>query len=184
MERIFYMNAISTVDVKKLREFYQRSAPARALLDDFAARERNRTETKVDNLRYIQVESRPITRGEIIEVFQELQKLGCGSFVVGRKGHSSRFQWRLGLPSVGKAAAGEEIQLDVVSEEDRRQEEATDVPEGVRKLYLFPLRPNLDLRLELPLDLSSAEAARVSDFIKSLPFDRTETTARSLSGVA
>lgn len=158
-------------DLKKLRELYQKDPAARAMLDEFARRERNRTETKVDNLLYLVVENRPITRGEIIQVFQELQTIGCGAFVVGRKGHASRFNWTVGLPSVGKAAAGEDLPLDVISEEER-QEEAEEVPERELKLYSFPLRPNHDLRLELPLDLSSAEAARLSDFIKSLPFEQ------------
>ena len=161
------------VDLDRLKELYQKGPAARAMLDNFAGRERNRTETKVDNLLYLMVENRPITRGEIIQVFHELGNIGCGSFVVGRKGHASRFQWTVGLPSVGKAAAGEDLLLDVISEEER-EEEAAGIPEGERKPYSFPLRPNLDVRLELPLDLSSVEAARLSDFIKSLPFNRNE----------
>lgn len=165
------MKGNGAVDLKKLRDLYQKNPAARAILDEFAGRERNRTETKVDNLLYVTLENRPIARGEIIQVFQELQAIGCGSFVVGRKGHASRFSWTVGLPSVGKAAAGEDLPLEVISEEER-QEEAADVPEGERKSYSFPLRPHLDVRLELPLDLSSAEAARLSDFIKSLPFEQ------------
>jgi len=177
------MNGSAAVDLKKLRELYKSKPEARAMLDEFAGRERNRTETKVDNLQYLTVGNRPITRGEIIGVFQELASIGCGSFVVGRKGHASRFQWTVGLPSVGKAAAGEDLPVEVISEEER-QEEAAQAPEGERKLYSFPLRPNLDVRLELPLDLSSAEASRLSDFIKSLPFDRGDTGPRTTAAVA
>jgi hypothetical protein len=169
----------SAVDLRRLRELYQRNPVAGAMLDEFAGRERNRTETKVDNLLYLTVENRPIKRGEIIRVFQELENMGCGSFVVGRKGHGSRFEWTVGLPSVGKAAAGEDLPVEVISEEER-QEEAAQIPEGERKPYAFPLRPNLDVKLELPLDLSAAEAARLSDFIKSLPFDRNESGTRAV----
>lgn len=167
------MKSNGAIDLKALRNLYQKNPVAGAMLDEFAGRERNRTETKVDNLLYLTVENRPIKRGEIIRVFQELEAIGCGSFVVGRKGHGSRFEWTVGLPSVGKAAAGEDLPVEAISDEER-QEEAAQVPEGERKLYTFPLRPNMDVRLELPLDLSLAEASRLSDFIKSLPFNRDE----------
>lgn len=158
------------VDIKKLKDIYSKNPAARATLDEFARRERNRTETKVDNLLYLKVANRPITRGEIIQVFQEFERIGCGTFIVGRKGHPSRFQWTVGLPSVGKAAAGEDVPLDVISEEEREQ--ADELPEGELETYAFPLRPNLKVELQLPTDLSSAEASRLADFIKALPFDR------------
>jgi hypothetical protein len=160
------------VDLKKLRDLYKSNKAAQSMLDEFARRERNRTETKVDNLLYLMVENRPITRGEVIQAFRELQDIGCGSFVAGRHGHPSRFQWTLGLPSVGRAAAGEDLPLDTISEEERAEDER--IPEGERKIYSFPLRPNLDLKLELPLDLTASEATRLTGFIKSLPFDRNE----------
>jgi hypothetical protein len=158
------------VDTKGLKEVYLKNSAAAVILDEFARRERNRSETKVDNLLYLKVENRPITRGEVIQVFQELQLIGCGTFIVGRKGHSSRFQWIVGLPSVGKAAAGEDVPLDAISDEDREQ--AEEAPEGELENYGFPLRPNLKVELRLPTDLSSAEASRLADFIKALPFDR------------
>jgi hypothetical protein len=160
----------SKVDIKKLKDLYLKSGAAQALLDEFAQRERNRTETKVDNLLYLKVDNRPITRGEVIQVLQEFERVGCGTFVVGRKGHASRFQWTVGLPSVGKAAAGEDVPLEVISEEERQQ--ADELPERELETYAFPLRPNLKVELELPTDLSSAEASRLADFVKSLPFDR------------
>lgn len=158
------------VDLKKLKDIYLKNPAARAMLDEFARREQNRTETKVDNLLYLKVDNRPITRGEIIQVFQEFERIGCGTFIVGRKGHPSRFQWTVGLPSVGKAAAGEDVPLDVISEAEREQ--ANQLPDEELETYAFPLRPNLKVELELPTDLSSAEASRLADFIKALPFDR------------
>lgn len=161
------------IDIRKLKELYRTNPAAQAMLDEFARRERNRTETKVDNLLSLKVNDRPIIRGEIIQVLQELERIGCGTFIVGRKGHPSRFQWTVGLPSVGKAAAGEDVPLDVISEEEREQ--ADELPEGELETYAFPLRPNLKVKLELPTDLSSAEASRLADFIKALPFDRNSS---------
>src|SRR5713226_479955 len=140
------------------------------MLDEFAKRERNRTETKDDNLVYTNDDNGQITRGEVIQLFKELERICSGSFIAGRHGHPSRFQWTLGLPSVGKAAAGEDLPLDTISDEEREQEEQ--IPEGDRKTHVFPLRPNLDLKLEIPLDLTAREAARLTAFIKSLPFDQ------------
>jgi hypothetical protein len=157
-------------DLKKLKDLYQKNAAARSLLDELARRERNRTESKVDNLFYLNVDNRPIARGEIIQVFQELERIGCGTFIIGRKGRVSRFQWTVRLASVGKAAAGEDVPLDVISEEE--WEQANELSEGELETYAFPLRPNLKVEFELPTDLSSAEASRLAEFIKALPFDR------------
>jgi hypothetical protein len=165
----------SKVDLKKLRDLYLKNPAARALLDEFARRECNRAETKVDNLFYLKVDNRPIARGEIIQAFQEFERIGCGTFNVGRKGHVSQFQWAVRLASVGKAAAGEDVALDVISEEERGQ--ANELPEGELETYAFPLRPNLKVEFELPTDLSSAEASRLAEFIKTLPLDR-----KSISG--
>jgi hypothetical protein len=157
------------VDLKKLRDLYTKNRAAQAMLDEFARRERNRTETKVDNLLYLRVDDRPITRGEIIQAFQEFERIRCGTFIVGRKGRPSRFRWSVGLPSLGRAASGEDVPLETISEEERK---AAELPEGELETHPFLLRPNMKVELALPADLSSAEASRLADFIKALPFDR------------
>ncbi|MGH7917678.1 MAG: hypothetical protein ACREQE_09430 [Candidatus Binataceae bacterium] len=139
------------------------------MLDDFKRRARNRVETKIDSLTYLKVGNRLVTRGELIQVFQELAQIGCGAFIVGRKGRSTRFHWSIALTSVGRVAAGEEVPLEAISEEER---ELAKLPEEEVETYAFPLRPNLKVELELPIDLSFMEASRLADFIKTLPFDR------------
>ncbi|MGH9344687.1 MAG: hypothetical protein ACRD19_13120, partial [Terriglobia bacterium] len=76
----------------------------------------------------------------------------------------------MALTSVGKAAAGEDVPLETISEEER--ELAGKFSEEEVEIYAFPLRPNLKVELELPIDLSFMEASRLADFIKTLPFDR------------
>jgi hypothetical protein len=165
-----YMNGNgSQIPAKKLTELYKKSPAARSMLDEFARRERNKSETKVDNLLHLRVESRPITRGEIIEVFQELEQIGCGDFIVGRKGHRSRFRWGVALTTVARAAAGEDLQIENLSEEDLAQD--ADIPEGDSETHSYRLRRNLKVEFELPLDLTHAEAARLADFIRTLPFE-------------
>ncbi|GAB2974145.1 hypothetical protein [Saccharothrix stipae] len=51
-------------------------------------------------------------------------------------------------------------------------EETTLVPGLIR--YQLPLRPDLLVNLDLPVDLTSADAARIAAFVKSLAFEPVE----------
>ncbi|MGH8011851.1 MAG: hypothetical protein ACREQ4_05055, partial [Candidatus Binataceae bacterium] len=85
-----YINYTEDVRRQKLRELYDQNAAARAMLDDFRRRERNRMESKVDSLTYLKIGHRPVTRAELIRIFQELAQIGCGIFIVGRRSHPTR----------------------------------------------------------------------------------------------
>jgi len=52
-------------------------------------------------------EGQAFERREIIALFRQLEKAGCGQFVEGRRGWPSRFVWSVGLTGVGRAAAGD-----------------------------------------------------------------------------
>ncbi len=160
------------IDIALLKELYRRNPTARLMLEDFARRGRNRAQTTVDSLVFrLTMENPRVNRSDILGVFHELEKIGCGNFIVGRKGHPSRFQWAVGLSSVGKTAIGEEVALEPVSEEERGRI----VREAELETYVFPLRLNLKVKVDLPIDLSSAEASRLAEFIKTLPLDRNSS---------
>ena len=108
--------APSEVDQKRLVRLYADDPAARALLDHFANRERNQNTSTVRRVTAnLGEEESPLSRGDIIRVFKELESIGCGMFKAGRKGHESRFEWRVASKSVGQVAAGEtsEIEADV-----------------------------------------------------------------------
>jgi len=149
----------------ELQSVYNESAQAKAMLDHFASRERNRRTTTIERLlSNLNNDGAALSRGDVIKVLQWLEKLGCGQFIAGRKGHPSRFEWSVGLVDVGRAAAGEAVEIEAAPVNE--PEPADDLLE-----HHFRLRKDLDVPLRLPADLNGTEAARLAAFIQTLPFD-------------
>ena len=158
---------VSEVDLVKLRKLYDENSSARAVLDHFARRERNRGTTSVDRIQSkVSAEGEKISRWDVIKVFRELQECGCGNFLVGRRGATSRFEWDVEMVGVGQAAARETEQVEEVSLEEAEEED------GDNNLFehTFRLRIDQSVTMELPKDLTSQEAARMARFIETLPF--------------
>lgn len=154
---------------KELQTLYNESGAAKAILDHFASRERNWSETTVDRLRWnLEQDGHGISRGDVIETFRRLENLDCGRFIPGRKGHASRFKWSVGLVAVGQAAAGESVKI-----EPTPANTPSEPPDDLLE-HRFRLRKAVDVSFRLPADLKAAEAARLAAFIQTLPFDGTE----------
>ena len=165
------------VDVKVLKQFYTTSLQAKAIFDDFAMRKYNAVSTKVDGLETrLRRAGHEFPRRDVVSVLKRLADAGCGTFVTGRRGQPSRLKWSVQLTSVAKAAKGEGsavAKLDPT--EVAVTEEEDDVPAGLLR-HPFRLRPELTLNLELPDNLTTKEAMRLADFVKTLPFDAHEST--------
>jgi hypothetical protein len=154
------------VDTSKIRALYKKDQVARSVFDYFARRTNDATETKVDRiLSILKKEGNDLSRGQIIEFFKVLETLGAGKFVTGRRGWPSRFVWDVGLVSLAKIAGGESQELQNKAAASLADEE------GETLSHIFHLRPDLQIKIELPADLTVSEASRLSDFVKSLPFD-------------
>ncbi|MFC8431636.1 hypothetical protein [Streptomyces sp. NPDC057253] len=68
--------------------------------------------------------------------------------------------------------AGTEIAVDQVPTQSAPLTHRSDaVAQPALVSYSLPLRPDLIVRIELPIDLTGADAARISAFVKSLAFD-------------
>ncbi len=126
------MNAILNPDVATaIRSLYEKNPDATRLFDWTASLKRDADETTVDRL------SRKlrISRGAAISLARALADAGCGDFIVGRKGWSSRFRWAYSRVSLGQVASGEVEELqeasDPISEEE---EEASEPQEGGERL--------------------------------------------------
>ena len=113
-------------------------------------------------------------RVDAIIVAQEMEKIGVGKFVIGRRGASTRLEWRFRSDSVGQVARGDIDELVSLASEDEAGEESTINETSASAGYIvhsFRLRPEESVSFKLPSDLSQMEASRLSDFIKSLPFE-------------
>jgi hypothetical protein len=68
--------------------------------------------------------------------------------------------------SAARAAAGEPTDVEPISgEEENDEEEQEELLE-----HRFRLRPDMVVPIELPADITAAEAERLSNFIHSIPF--------------
>ena len=122
------MSTTLTPDVAMaIRVLYDKNPHATRLFDWTASLERDAYETTVERLS----RKLEISRGRAISLARELEEAGCGDFIVGRKGWSSRFRWAYSRVSLGQVASGEAEELeeasDPISEED---EEASESQEG------------------------------------------------------
>src|SRR5262245_7843218 len=105
------------LDVKsgKLQELFKENEAAKVILSHFATRQRNGPTTKLEPLMRVLSEKlgeKQISNGAVIQVFRSLEEIGCGRFIVGRKGHPTRFKWSDSLITVGKAALGEASKIE------------------------------------------------------------------------
>ena len=163
----------TSADIGAVRELYASSQVARLALDHFAKRKNKSAITTVDRLQAaLRSEGHEPGRGEILEVFKALAGARCGVFVVGRKGHPSRFEWSVNLVDLGRSASGEAVRVETIAAPatPARPPVVGDEDEDALVEHRYRLRPDLELRFDLPTSLTAAEASRISDFIKTLPF--------------
>ncbi len=99
--------------VTELRKLYREDGAARVLLDWAARRTNDAAETSLDRLMRVA----QIGRSEAVELVRTLDEIGCGEFIVGRKGWKSRIRWSYSLVSLGLAAQGQTTELKLVDPE-------------------------------------------------------------------
>jgi hypothetical protein len=100
-------------DLQKIRQLYEESAVARAFLDHVAGRKNDQSETKIERiLNLLRREGHDFSKREIRGLFRNLEDLGCGTYIIGRRGYPSRFKWSVGITSLARAATGESQTID------------------------------------------------------------------------
>jgi len=110
------------------------------------------------------------------ELFQRLCEIGLATYVTGRRGHESRLRWLYSLRLIGKAANMEVTSLTDNTTADAEEEPLENAALIVEKSEAFidhgyKLRPECDIKVRLPANLSSKEAERVAAWIRTLPFE-------------
>ena len=130
------------------------SHDASFILNELASMARQ-DETILDGLE-TRLTEKDISRRGIVYLFKKLQEYGAGELIVGRKGHPSRFKWT--VDSIGIHPIQDDIPVP------KAQNQSTLLA------HTYPLRPGLVTTFELPSDITTIEARRLSQFIQSLPF--------------
>ncbi len=126
-----------------------------------------------------------VSRGWVVFWFKQLAAVGCGQFVVGRRGYPSRFVWKFHPCRVANTALTGEDELaptdwDLLasdeSADETREHADEEAPEAAAlddeiMSFSFPLRRGFAVQLNLPASLKKAEADRLAAFIQALPVD-------------
>lgn len=135
------------VSQDRLKDLYKTDRAARALFDLWKTKSNLVLESRLDRL---VGHLGAIPQAEVVAALRKLAQLSCGQFIVGRKGHPSRFLWAVDRVAVAKAATGTAMPVEMVE-------------------HRFRLRPNEYIAFNLPIDLTPSEAARIADFVRTLP---------------
>jgi hypothetical protein len=191
---------VKEINIEGLKALYCSDTAAKPVLEYFTTCKPDENVVTVDDLQSFFLKKRnDITRQDVINLFKDLETLGVGDFKIGRRTQKTRFVSKISLVSVGQAVVDvnktEEVnqanqELEKAHREPEQDIEVVREPENSRDLgikelsaanqeraekfltHSFPLRPNLVISLNLPLDLTDSEAERLSGFIKTLPFSR------------
>lgn len=163
------MSTDPILELSLLRNLYMSSEVAKSALDGFASRSNKSSETTVESLHAVLRKSNPSCgRQDVVEFFKQLQKTNSGEFVIGRRGKPSRFLWRVSLVDVGLAAQGRKSVGEIAYPQEIVSVEESD---DVTFTHVFQLRLNQRVEFRLPTDLTQLEAARLADFLKTLPLE-------------
>lgn len=180
-ETDFKRRSAFRASLKKIRRIYMKDPVAVAVLGQFAELSGSCTSIDVDTL-VSRIPNFDNGRQRVIQFLRQLEEENWGTFITGRRGHKSRFEAPRGLRDVSQhlgsprpaehdASRHTDQPNEVESPQDGVGKEATVGETSRRDLtHQFMLRPNYPLAITLPVDLTGAEASRLSDFIKSLPF--------------
>ena len=162
-------------NLQAIKSLYLSDAAAKVIFNYFASRDRSprNSETRLDQL-IGELSSRGtrVSRSDAIRVLRALGNHGYGRFRTGRKGHPTRFEWGYSAIEVAEAAAGGTRVPAEIRTAERDVEDDPDSFGAERTLdHSFQLRPGWQIKLVLPADLTAREAARLSEFVKTLPFE-------------
>ena len=163
--------------IAQLRDLAKSSPEYEYFFNVLSAKDRNQAVTTIDNF-LAACDKEKLGRNEQAsaklarDFFKELSQLNLGQLRIGRHGGKTRFLWSEALKHVAAAVGSNH------TPENRNATNVVGIPatsnqEGLRIIsHTYVLRENLLVSLALPIDFSSAEAERLSAFIKTLPLNQ------------
>ena len=166
------------LSIEKLRDLYRSNVEARIILDTFARREKSSSVTTVERV----TAENEFARAAVISFFAQLQETGAGTFIVGRRGGASRFEWSTNLIAVAKLAQGlPEPLIEPSNETHEPTQEIVAAPSRIGRprgsknkvktnsnaqRQKFAIRSDFVAKFTLPEDMTATEAQRIGDYIK------------------
>lgn len=157
------------VNEKAINGLYHSDHIAHTLLNELAKMPRQ-DETYLDELeKKLMKDKRAVPRRQLVGFFKRLEDFGVGELIVGRKGHATRFHWEVDSLAIARP---DEPQPAQIPPPPIGGLEGLPISAGPVVLisHRFQLRPELVITVQLPSDITTVEADRLSGFLRSLPF--------------
>jgi hypothetical protein len=123
-----------------------------------------------------------VDRHGAVELLKKLQRAKLGHYVVGRRGHDTRFVWHYdpkrlleGVRERNNQQLGGSLQIKDENKFDLKESISnmtTALPQSSRNtvMHKFMLRPDYEVALQLPADLAMKEVDRISAWLRTVPF--------------
>ena len=151
-----------SIDLSTIRNAPEGSALAK-LRDHLMTRQRYPVEPTVAQTR--KVLGADFRNSDSLAVLRELEGLGAGKVILGRKGRETRFVWALHPSELAKALHGDEAILSTTKTVDDDIDDDVDYEEVELVEHRLNLRDGFDVELTLPKDLTVEERKRISTWI-------------------
>ena len=150
------------INEDKLRAKYKKDPLFRMFMDVLAAASKDYRLLTVGQLCDLLTKAGAhVYRHDAVRMFQSTHGENRGWFTIGRRGHSSRFDFYASSKAMAESAIGK----------------ASHAATPALLTHKFRLRQNLEISLELPSDLLAKEVERIADFLRTLPFSDAEVAA-------
>jgi hypothetical protein len=145
-------------DLDAARDYYETDELFQSFVDKMASRERSPRDKKT-TVGSVQTEF-GVARNQAIGMLRKFDKVRCGTFKAGRRGHESRLVWSVSPLDVAKQMLGVPEPETVL--------EAT-APNGVEFVeQIFQLRAGVTALVKVPNDTTQGEAEKLANVVKSL----------------
>jgi hypothetical protein len=160
--------------IENIQRLYGADEKAQKLFEVLAGRKKARKAMSIDQMAH----TLGLSRGEAVAFSRVLESEGCGEFKMGRRGMKSRFIWAFNPISLGKAAVGEDDELEAIEEMDDLEDIDTEIED--EEIDLNVAAPNgapYSAKVAVPtLTLSQAREAVAQSL--GIPLSAVEITIK------
>jgi hypothetical protein len=108
-------------------------------------------------------------RADAISRLRSWERHGWGKVIVGRRGAETRFQVSSSLAQALASGTSATIPPKPIAAGSPSGQQSVAGAKVSLVSHLFKLRPNIELRLNLPSDLTDREASRIARFVEAVP---------------
>ncbi len=153
------------LDGKLLKQVADANSTAEVVAMSLSLRERLRHFSDIRRTKMTLIRNgEKIVENDYKKFWKDLETLGVGSIIYGRKGNADRFEWHYNLKSIASAAIeGRDLELNRLNFNPSKTEEVKKspvkllVPEITEKNVYVMLRDDFSINMNVPSDITKKE---------------------------